>query len=91
MFGLARRGAGPSARMRVFNVFFTAVLRVMVEWFNADADVVKDMVCSNKVREKGGGEKIERPQKGRDNPQETGGAETDLSVEGSAPNRSHVE
>ena len=40
--------------------------------FIADADV-KGMVCTNKVREKknGGGHKLQGPEKGRDNPQET--------------------
>ena len=35
----------------LFNVLFAAVLRVAVERFSADADVVKDRVCTNKVRE----------------------------------------
>ena len=30
----------------LFNIFFTAVLRVAVERFTADADVVKDTVCT---------------------------------------------
>ena len=36
----------------LFNIFYTAVLRVAVERSSADADVVKDMMCTNKVREK---------------------------------------
>ena len=40
----------------LFNIFFAAVLRVAVEQFSADADVAKDMVCTNKVREKKGEE-----------------------------------
>ena len=56
----------------LLNISFTAVLRVAVERFCADADVVKDMVCTNKVREKkGGGKKLEGPEKGLDVPQET--------------------
>ena len=42
------------------------------ERFGADADVVKDMVCTNKVGEKKrGGKKLERPETGQDIPQET--------------------
>ena len=54
-------------------VLFAAVLRVTVERFinSADADVIKDTVCTNKVREKKRGKKIERPEKGHDIPQET--------------------
>ena len=37
----------------LFNIFFAAVLRVAIERFIADAGVVKDMVCTNKVRERG--------------------------------------
>ena len=48
------------------------MLRVAVERFGADADVVKDMVCTNKVGEKKrGGKKLERPETGQDIPQET--------------------
>ena len=55
-----------------FNIFITAMLRVAVERFGASADVVKDMVCTNKVIEKRrGGQKLERPEKGRDDLQET--------------------
>ena len=36
----------------LFNIFITAMLRVAVERFGASADVVKDMVCTNKVIEK---------------------------------------
>ena len=35
----------------LFNILFAAVLRVVVGRFSADADVVKDRVCTNKVRE----------------------------------------
>ena len=54
----------------LFNIFFTAVLRVAVGRFSAD--VVKDMVCTKAKDEKGEGKnkKRERPEKGRDNPQE---------------------
>ena len=31
----------------LFDMFFTAVLSVAVEWFSANADVVKDMVCTD--------------------------------------------
>ena len=61
----------------LFNIFFAAVLRVLVERFTADADV-KDMVYTNKVRQKKGGrKKLERPEKVRDIPQE--------NVEGAKP------
>ena len=43
----------------LFNIFFTAVLRVAVERFSANADVVKDMVCTKEKDEKGGGDRIE--------------------------------
>ena len=53
----------------LFNIFVTAVLRVAVERFSAEADVVQDVVCT-KVREKNnvGEEKPQRPEKGRHNP-----------------------
>jgi len=49
-----------------FIIFVTAVLRVAVEQFSADADVVKYVLCTNKVKEKkgGGANKLERPEKG---------------------------
>ena len=57
----------------LFNIFFAAVLRVAIERFIADAGVVKDMVCTNRVRgrRRGWRQKLERPEKGRDNRQET--------------------
>ena len=61
----------------LLNIFFTAVLRVVVERFSVNA-AVKDMVCTKVKENKGGGKKRERPEKGRDILQETGGAETDL-------------
>ena len=39
----------------LFNIFFTAVLRVAVERFSANADVVKDMVYGKVKDENGGG------------------------------------
>ena len=55
----------------LFDISFPAVLLVAVERFSADADVVRDMVCTNKVRgKKAAGKKLERPEKGRDIPQE---------------------
>ena len=62
MFGLVRRGAALAARMRACTIavqhFFATVLLVAVDRSNADADVVKDMVCIKKVREsKKGGER----------------------------------
>ena len=48
MFGLFRRGVGSTGRMRIapllLNMLFTAVLRVAVERFSVNADVVRDMV-----------------------------------------------
>ena len=44
-----RKGCVPTPLL--FNIFSTAVLRMAVERFGADADVVKDMACT-KVREK---------------------------------------
>ena len=35
----------------LFSILCAVVLRVAVERFSADADVVKDRVCTNKVRE----------------------------------------
>ena len=62
----------------LFNVFFTVILRVTVERFSANADVVKDMVCT-KVRGENGGEwKRERPEKGEKTPADSGRAATDL-------------
>ena len=57
----------------LFSIFFSAVLRVAVDRFSANADVVKDMVCTNRVRgrRRGWRQKLERPEKGRDNRQET--------------------
>ena len=41
----------------LFDILFSAVLRVAVELFGADADIVKYMVCTNKSSEtKKGGE-----------------------------------
>ena len=47
----------------LFNMFFASVLRVMVERFSANADVMKDMVCT-KVRDeregaRGGGKRAQ--------------------------------
>ena len=39
----------------LFNIFFAAVLRMAVERFSADVDVVKNVACTNKARKKGGG------------------------------------
>ena len=55
MFGLVRRGGGLAARMHLaplrFNLLFTA-MGVAVKRCSADADVVKDVVSTNKVKEK---------------------------------------
>ena len=53
----------------LFNIFFTAVLRVMVERFRTNADVVKDMVYSKVKDEKRGG-RIEGSRK-KEKPHET--------------------
>ena len=52
----------------LFNIFFTAVLRVAVERFSANADVVKDMVYSKVKDEKGGGRSEGARKKGEINP-----------------------
>ena len=54
----------------LFNIFFAAILRVVVERFSANEDVVNNFY--SKVNdEKGGEQKRGRPGKGRDKPQET--------------------
>ena len=45
---------GCALALLLFNIFNTAVLRVAVERLSADADVLKDIVCTNIVREKKG-------------------------------------
>ena len=55
----------------LFDMFFTAVLRVAVDWFSASADVVKNMVYTKERDKKGGGGGRGRPEKGRDKPQAT--------------------
>ena len=54
----------------LFNMFFTAILRVAVERYGATADVVKGVGCT-KMRDAkggwgGGGGGREGPEKGRD-------------------------
>ena len=57
MFGLFRRGVGSTGRMRIapllLNMLFTAVLRVAVERFSVNADVVRDMVRTKMKDEEG--------------------------------------
>ena len=44
----------------LFSILCAVVLRVAVERFSADADVVKDMACTNKAKEKKGGREESR-------------------------------
>ena len=76
MLGLVLRGAGLAARMRARTIAVQHFLSCRTAGgggaVSADADVVKDVVCTNNVRgEKGRGRKLEGPENGRDNPQVT--------------------
>ena len=61
-----RQGCVPAPLL--FNIFFTAVLRVAVERYSANADVVKDVVYSKMKDEKGGGRSEGGRKKGETNP-----------------------
>ena len=66
----------------LFNIFFAAVLRVAVERFSTDADVVNDMVCTYKVRKKKGGGEEGREAGEREGypPGDRGGSETEIDI-----------
>ena len=52
----------------LFSMLFNAVLRMMVERFGANADIVKDMVCTKVKDERRGGGSERGRRKGEINP-----------------------